>query len=207
MIKAVYGILIREFGELEWWPSDSAFERVVGAILVQQTRWESVEKVVSALKKKGLMTAEALNSVSLEEMEEMVKPVGFHRQKARYLKGVAAYFSARPEKEVFSLPADRLRKEMLSLDGIGKETADAILLYAAHKPRFVVDAYTKRMFGCLGMKGGYDHIQEQFENALGPDLHAYKQYHALIVEHGKRYCNRKNCGECAVARYKAGEKA
>ena len=99
MIKAIYGILIREFGELEWWPSDSAFERVVGAILVQQTRWESVEKVVSVLKKKGLMTAKAMNSVSLEEMEEMVRPVGFYRQKARYLKGVAAYFSARPEKD------------------------------------------------------------------------------------------------------------
>ena len=133
--------------------------------------------------------------------------MGFYRQKARYLKGVASYFSAHPEKAMFSLPADRLRREMLSLDGIGKETADAILLYAADKPKFVVDAYAKRMFGCLGMKGGYEQIQEKFGRVLGEDLHAYKQYHAFIVEHGKRYCNRKKCGECAVARYRAGEKA
>ena len=206
MIKSVYGILAREFGELEWWPADSAFERVVGAILVQQTRWESVEKVLAALKKRGLMEPKALSCISLEVLEELVRPVGFYRQKARYLKGVASYFSSHPEKVAFLLPADRLRRELLSLDGIGKETADAILLYAADRPRFVVDAYAKRMLGCLGMKGGYEHIREKFERVLGEDLHAYKQYHALIVEHGKRYCNRNKCGECAVARYRAGEK-
>ena len=204
MIKAVYGILTREF--LEWWPADSAFERVIGAILVQQTRWESVEKVLEVLKKRGLMMPKALSSVSIEELEELVRPAGFYGQKARYLKGVALYFSARPEKAAFSLPADRLRREMLSLDGIGKETADAILLYAADRPRFVVDAYAKRMLGCLGMKGGYEQIREKFEIVFGEDLHAYKQYHALIVEHGKRYCNRNKCSECAVARYRAGEK-
>lgn len=206
MIKAVYGILTREFGELEWWPADSAFERVVAAILVQQTRWESVEKVLAVLKKSGLMMPKAMSCTPLEELEGLIRPVGFYRQKARYLKGVASYFSGRTEKAVFSLPADRLRMELLSLDGIGKETADAILLYAADRPRFVADAYAKRMFGCLGIKGGYEQIREKFERVLGEDVHAYKQYHALIVEHGKRYCNRKNCGECAVARYRAGEK-
>jgi len=207
MIKDIYRILTREFEDLnsDWWPADSAFERVVGAILVQQTRWESVEKVLAVLKKRGLLTPKAMSSVSLEELEELVRPVGFYRQKARYLKGVASYFSANPEKATFSLPADRLRREMLSLDGIGKETADAILLYAADKPKFVVDAYATRMLGCLGVKGGYEQIQEKFGRALGEDLHAYKRYHAFIVEHGKRYCNRKKCGECAVARYMAGE--
>jgi endonuclease-3 related protein len=131
-----------------------------------------------------------MSSISLEELEGLVRPVGFYRQKARYLKGVASYFSTRPEIAAFSLPPDQLRRELLSLDGIGKETADAILLYAADRPRFVVDAYAKRMLGCLGMKGGYERIQEKFERALGEDVHAYKQYHALIVEHGKRYCNR-----------------
>lgn len=207
MIKAVYDILTREFGDLDWWPADSAFERVVGAILVQQTRWESVEKVLDALKKKGLLTPKAMSSISLEELENLIRPVGFYRQKARYLRGVASYFSAHPEKAVFSLPANLLRREMLSLDGIGKETADAILLYAADKPRFVADAYAKRMFGCLGMKGGYEQIRENIESALGAGLYDYKQYHALVVEHGRRYCNRKKCGECVVARYRAGEKA
>ncbi|HEY3422064.1 MAG TPA: DNA-3-methyladenine glycosylase [Methanocellaceae archaeon] len=206
MIKEVYGILTREFGELEWWPAGSAFERVVGAILVQQTRWESVEKVLAVLDKKGLLTPKTMGFVSLEELEELVRPAGFHRQKARYLKGVASYFSDRPEKELFSLPADLLHRELLSLDGIGKETADAIMLYAADRQRFVLDAYAKRMFGCLGLKGGYGQIQEKFADALGTDLHAHRQCHALIVEHGKRYCSRKRCGECAVARYRAGEK-
>lgn len=206
MIKKIYGILAWEFGELDWWPADTAFERVAGAILVQQTRWESVEKVLALLDKKGLMTPDAMCSIPLEEIEELVRPVGFYRQKARYLRGVASYFSARPEKALFSLPADRLRSELLSLDGVGKETADAIMLFAVGRPRFVLDAYAKRMFGCLGLKGGYGQIQDMFESALGADLHAYRQYHALIVEHGKRYCNRKKCGECAVARYRAGEK-
>jgi endonuclease III related protein len=207
MIKTIYGILAREFGDLNWWPADSAFERIVGAILVQQTRWESVEKVLAALDKKCLMTPEAMNTITREELEELVRPVGFYRQKARYLKGMASYLSRCPEKMLFSLPADQLRKELLSLDGIGKETADVILLYAADRPSFVVDAYAKRMFGCLDMRGGYEQIQEIVENAIGADLHTYKRYHALIVEHGKRYCNRKKCGMCAVARYRAGEKA
>jgi endonuclease-3 related protein len=202
MIKAIYRILSEEFGDLDWWPADSAFERVVGAILVQQTRWENVARVLAALKEKGLMDPKAMSSLSLEELQELVKPVGFYRQKARYLRGVARYFSAHPMKKAFSMPADRLRKEMLLLDGIGKETADVILLYVAGMPRFVVDAYARRMLGCLGIKGNYEQLQEAFEHALGPDLHAYRQYHGLIVEHGKRYCNRKRCGECAVARYR-----
>jgi endonuclease III related protein len=207
MIKKIYGILALEFGDLDWWPANSLFERVVGAILVQQTRWESVEKVIADLDKKGLMTPKAMNSLSLEELEELIRPVGFNRQKARYLKGVASYCSSRPEKTLLSLPADRLHKELLSLDGIGKETADAIMLFAADRPRFVLDAYAKRLLGCLGLKDGYEQIQEKFQDDLGQDIHAYRQYHALIVEHGKRYCNRKKCGECAVARYRAGEKA
>lgn len=202
MIKAIYRILSKEFGDPDWWPADSAFERVVGAILVQQTRWENVARVLDALKKKGLMDPKAMSSLSLEELQELVRPVGFYRQKARYLRGVAKYFSMHPMKKAFALPADRLRKEMLSLDGIGKETADVILLYVAGMPRFVVDAYARRMLGCLGIKGNYEQLQEAFERALGSDLHAYRQYHGLIVEHGKRYCNRKRCGECAVARYR-----
>lgn len=191
-----------EFGELDWWPADSAFERVAGAILVQQTRWESVEKVLGDLKKKGLMDPKAMASLPLEELQDFIRPAGFYRQKARYLHGIASYFSKHPLERAFKMPAGRLRKEMLALDGVGKETADAIILYAAGRPTFVVDSYAKRMFGCLGLEGSYGKLQSALERTLGDDLHVYKQYHGLIVEHGKRYCNKKRCGECAVARYK-----
>ncbi len=204
MIKVTYRLLCEEFGDRweEWWPADSAFERIVGAILVQQTRWENVARVLDALKEKGLMDPKAMSALSLEELQELVRPVGFYRQKARYLRGISKYFSECPMEKAFAMPADCLRKEMLSLDGVGEETADVILLYVAGMPRFVVDAYARRMFGCLGLKGSYGQLQKAFERALGPDVPVYRQYHGLIVEHGKRYCNKKRCLECAVARYK-----
>ena len=203
LIKDIFRLLQVEFGERweDWWPADSAFERVAGAILVQQTRWESVEKVLGELKRRNLIDPKSLVALPEEELQDIIRPVGFNRQKARYLHGIAEYFSKNPLDSAIDMPADRLRKELLSLEGVGDETADVLLLYVAGKPKFVVDAYARRMFGCIGLNGSYRRLQGVFEQALGDDLQAYRQYHGQIVEHGKRYCNKNRCDECAIARY------
>lgn len=181
-----------------WWPAESPFERVAGAILTQQTRWENVDKVLSALRENGLMSPEALSSLPLARLEDMIRPVGFYRQKAVYLKGVAEYFSRHPVGDAHSMPPSRLREDLLGLPGIGSETADAIVLYVAGHPRFVIDAYARRMLECLGIKGNYAELQALFHKALGEDVEKYRRYHAFIVEHGKRYCNKKRCGDCIL---------
>lgn len=202
MIKTLYQMLVEEFGRLKWWPADTDFEVIVGAVLTQQTRWDNVEKVIARLKGAGLMSPEAMSNVPVAELEMIVKPAGFYRQKARRIRHIAEYFGRNPMEEVFMLPDKVLRSEMLKLPGIGNETADCILLYAAGKPSFVIDAYTRRMCRCLGIEGDYHELQEMFEAALPRDLYVYRQYHALIVEHGKRYCLKKKCESCVVSKLK-----
>ncbi len=201
-LKAVYELLNEKLGSPgweEWWPADSCFERIVGAILIQQTRWENVDKVLAVFKAKGLMTPRALASVSTDELEMLVRPVGFYRQKARYLKSVAEYFSRYPIERMRSLPLPQLRKELLALHGVGNETADVIILYTADRPRFIVDAYARRLFGCLGFEG---QLRADYSKCLkkpsAETLKLHKRYHGLIVEHGKRYCNKKKCDTCVA---------
>jgi len=184
-----------------WWPAEGPFERVVGAILTQQTRWENVDKAMSALKENGLLSPEALSSVPLSGLEMIIRPVGFYRQKAVYIKGVAEYFSQHPIEDLHSMPPSRLREDLLGLPGIGNETADVIMLYVAGHPRFIVDAYARRILECVGITGSYDEIQALFKMALGDDVEKYRRYHAYIVELGKRHCNKKRCDCCAVKKY------
>jgi endonuclease III related protein len=198
MIRALYAALSREFDGMEWWPSGSPFETVVGAILVQQTRWESVEKVILSLKERGLLTPEAMSATPLAGLEELIRPAGFYRQKAARLKRIAEYFLSNPD--AFSLSTGDLRRELLGLPGVGEETADAVLLFAAGKPSFVIDAYTRRTLRCMGIHGDYRRLQGMFEEALPRDVDVYRKYHGFLIEHGKRYCNRKKCGDCAVTR-------
>lgn len=203
-IKTLYTILSEEFGPLtDWWPATSPFERIVGAILVQQTRWENVDRVLATLKERDLMSPEALVVLPLEELEQIVRPAGFYRNKAKSLKAVAEYFSENPVEGMAKMPQLKLREELLGLRGIGDETADVILLYVAGKPSFVVDAYTKKLCGCLDITGSYAELQRLFEGALPRNIQVYQHYHALIVEHGKRYCNKKACETCAVKRTQA----
>jgi endonuclease-3 related protein len=199
MIKTLYDELSAEFGRLDdWWPATSDFERVAGAILVQQTRWENVDRVLRELERRGLMSAEAVASLPLEELEQIVRPAGFYRNKARSLQGIARYLAEHPD--TFDMPAGRLREELLSLYGVGDETADVLLLYVAGQPSFVVDAYARRTLQCLGLGGGYRKLQERFHTCLPRDAGLYRHYHALLVEHGKSYCNKKACANCAVKR-------
>lgn len=192
----VYNKLLGQFGHKHWWPADTPFEVAGGAILTQQTKWENVEKAIKNLKKRGCMEAESLSRIELEEIEEMVRCTGFYRQKAKRLKDVSTFFFENPgilEKQV-----DELRDVLLSLNGVGEETADSIVLYAADKPRFVIDAYTRRICRCMGIEGGYSELQSLFEDSIPQDVSMYKEFHALIVEYGKQFCGKKQCTECII---------
>jgi endonuclease-3 related protein len=199
MIKTLYEELHVEFGPQEdWWPAATAFERVAGAILVQQTRWENVDRVLREMRRRDLMSPEAVAALPPDELESIVRPAGFYRNKARSLQGIARYMTENPD--AFSRPAGELRQELLALRGVGDETADVLVLYVAGRPSFVVDAYARRTLKCLGIEGSYRHLQEMFHQNLPADVDLYRHYHALLVEHGKRYCNKKDCSSCAVSR-------
>ena len=131
----------------------SDFERVAGAVLVQQTRWENVDRVLREMRHRGIMSPEAVVALPLDELEAIVRPAGFYRNKARSLHDIARYMSENPD--AFSRPADRLREELLTLRGVGDETADVLVLYVAGRPSFVVDGYARKTLKCLGIEGNY----------------------------------------------------
>ncbi|WP_340820113.1 endonuclease [Methanolobus sp. WCC4] len=194
----VYDLLLDELGPQYWWPADSAFEVIVGAMLTQQTKWTNVEKAINGLKEHDLLEVGSLASADIELLEGLVRCCGFYRQKASRLKGMAGFFAEQGMEQVFSMPVDELRRTMLSLKGVGNETADSIVLYAADKPKFVIDAYTTRMMKCIGIEGNYMQLQRMFEEQLPEDVGIYKEYHALIVEYSKAYCGRDRCNECIL---------
>ncbi|MFZ3058416.1 MAG: endonuclease [Candidatus Methanoperedens sp.] len=194
MMNSIYNKLLNQFGHQQWWPADTPFEVVVGAVLTQQTKWENVERAIRNLKERGLMEPEPLSKAGIEELEMLVRCTGFYRQKANRLKNISAFFSGNPD--LLEKEGAELRNILLSLNGIGEETADSIVLYAADKPSFVIDAYTKRMCKCLGIEGDYGKLQSVFEDSLPRDVPLYKEFHALIVEYGKQFCGKKRCSEC-----------
>ncbi len=194
----VYDLLLDEMGPQYWWPADTAFEVVIGALLTQQTKWTNVEKAINGLKEHGLLEVQALADTDIELLEELVRCCGFYRQKASRLKSIASFFVDQGMEDVFSMPVEELHKTMLSLKGVGNETADSIVLYAANKPKFVIDAYTTRIMKCIGIRGNYMQLQRMFEKELPTDIDIYKEYHALIVEYSKAYCGRNRCDECIL---------
>jgi len=196
----IYNKLLNQFGHKIWWPADTPFEVVVGAILTQQTKWENVEKAIRNLKENGLMAEETVARAEIEKLEGLVRCTGFFRQKAKRLKAVSTFFYENPG--ILDKPVDELRDALLSLNGIGDETADSIVLYAADKPKFVIDAYTKRMCKCMGIEGDYGTLQSLFESSLPRDVPLYKEFHALIVEYGKQFCGKKRCSECVLVENK-----
>ncbi len=188
--------LLKEFGPMHWWPAETPFEVVVGAILTQQTKWENVERAIENLKDRGLLSAEKLSGTDLEELEDLVRCTGFYRQKAKRLRYISAFFFENPD--VLEMEKNELREVLLSLNGIGDETADSIVLYAADRPKFVIDAYTKKICRCIGIEGSYGELQSIFECSLPQDVPLYKEFHALIVEYGKQFCGKKRCAECEL---------
>jgi endonuclease III related protein len=186
--------LLAAYGRQHWWPGDSPFEVIVGAILTQQTAWANVEKALANLRWVGALSTDGIRAASEDDLAVVIRPSGFYRGKARKLKAFVALLDDRFGGNLDSLlaaPGDELRAALLATHGIGPETADSILLYAADRPYFVIDAYTRRIFSRLGLTPAddtYGAWQRLFTRELPPDAALFNEYHALIVEHAKRTC-------------------
>ena len=202
--RRVYRRLLKAHGPQGWWPGQTRFEIMVGAVLTQNTAWTNVEKAIANLKGAGALSPEAIAGAHLRRLAGWLKPSGYFNVKARRLRALCRWLQAEGGTRALARRATpELREALLSVHGVGPETADDILLYAFARPVFVIDAYTRRIFRRLDLIGGdepYEHLRELFERALGPDVQLYNEYHALIVRHGKDICrNRPRCGGCCLS--------
>jgi len=204
MFQKIYKSLYNHFGPQHWWPGEIPFEVSIGAILTQQTSWNNVEKAIDNLKKEKLLDPKKLRDVKNEKLEKLIQPSGYYRQKTKKLKNFINFlwinYDGKLEK-LFDQPIPELREQLLSVNGIGKETADSIILYATNKPIFVIDAYTKRIFHRLGIteEDDYDKLQKIFQKNLPEDTKLFNEFHALIVRLGKDYCKKKpKCEKCPL---------
>lgn len=210
-VELIYTALFNHFGPQKWWPADSPFEVMVGAVLTQNTNWANVSRAINTLKKENILSPTLLQEIPLEVLAEKIQPSGYYNLKAKRLKNLLALI--RKECEQFdnlesflSQDRDVLREKLLTVKGIGPETADSILLYAAEKPIFVVDAYTHRILsrhGLIGEESSYQEIQEFFMDNLPEETSLFNEYHALIVQLGKKFCkkNRPLCRECPLREF------
>jgi len=204
MLQEIYDKLLDHFGNQNWWPADTRFEVIVGAILTQQTSWKNVEKSIKNLKDNDVLEPKKLFNLPIKRLENLIRPCGFFKVKSKRLRSFLEFFVKNYDgnlNEMFELSVDDLRKTLLSVHGIGPETCDSILLYAGDKPIFVVDAYTIRLcerYPIIKSKK-YEEVREFFEKNLPKDVNLFKEFHALIVELGKNYCKTKPlCEKCPL---------
>ncbi len=193
------------FGPRQWWPGETPFEVVIGAILTQNTNWSNVEKAIKNLKTVGKLSPEGIYGLSITALAELIKPSGFFNVKAKRVKAFINWLFSRYEgnlSKMFAQDLQTLRSELLSVKGIGPETADSILLYAGNMPTFVVDAYTHRIFSrheLIPEESTYDDMKSFFEENLPKDVQLFNEYHALLVNIGKMFCKpRKVCEPCPL---------
>jgi len=193
------------FGPQHWWPGDTPFEVMVGAILTQNTSWSNVEKAISNLKVRALLDPEHLDRISERELAGLIKPAGYFNLKAGRLKNLVTLVMAAgggDPPRLLDKPLKELRADLLAVSGIGPETADSILLYAAGYPVFVIDAYTRRILARHDLVKGdetYENLQEFFMQNLSPDPVLFNEYHALLVRLGKFFCKPKpRCAQCPL---------
>jgi endonuclease-3 related protein len=202
-LRKVYETLHGYFGDLHWWPGDSPFEVVVGAILTQNTAWKNVETAIGRLKAGDLLHPARLRHLADQHLADMIRPSGYFRVKTKRMKAFLQFLHQKYHDDLNALFAEDLwglRKRLLSVHGIGEETADSILLYAAGKPVFVVDAYTRRILqrhGFISDKARYADIQALFMTGLPSSVPMFNQYHALLVNTGKQFC-RKHPPRCEI---------
>ena len=218
-IKNILQLFLDYYDPQHWWPVTPAgkfkpeytggpisekqkLEVIIGAILTQNTSWKNVEKAITELNKKDLIDIDKILKVPENELAIIIKPSGYFNQKAKKLKNAAGFLRKYPLTDLEKLELTELRKLLLSVNGIGPETADSIILFAFNKPVFVVDAYTKRIFSRIGLiekDAEYEEIQKFFLKNLDKDAKLFNEYHALIVEHAKRYCRKKPlCDSCII---------
>ncbi|MFO8012012.1 MAG: endonuclease III domain-containing protein [Phycisphaerae bacterium] len=206
-LRAFYDRMLAQLGPQGWWPAETPLEVVVGAVLTQNTNWTNVERAIANLKREDLLDPLALDAIDAERLGEVIRPAGYYRVKARRLKNLMHLVAERFGGDLdalFALSTLTLRETVLGVSGIGPETADSILLYAADRPVFVVDAYTARILYRHGMIDSgvtYEDLQSLFHGALADDVAVYQEYHALLVAAGKDFCKKRapQCDGCPLA--------
>jgi endonuclease-3 related protein len=205
ILEEVYDRLFAAYGPQNWWPGESPLEVLIGAVLTQNTSWANVAAAIDRLREADLLDPHALFALPPEQLEELIRPAGYFRVKARRLRNLLELLVGRYDgslEAMFATGLETLRAELLSVNGIGPETADSILLYAASLPTFVVDAYTYRVFarhGWIDFDADYPTIKDHFESGLDRDVQLYNEYHALLVQVGKRHCRKKaRCDGCPL---------
>jgi endonuclease-3 related protein len=211
-LLAYYRTLFEAYGPQGWWPARTPFEVIVGAILTQGVAWSNVEKAIAALRREGMLDPARMRRASRARLAALIRPAGYYNQKAAKL-GALLRLLERPYgaslRRLLAEPADALRKKLLDVPGIGPETADSIVLYAAGRTSFVVDAYTRRILMRHGLlEGGesYEEVRHAIESSLPRKAALYNEYHALLVRVGKEHCVKRTprCRGCPLERHLRG---
>lgn len=202
-LQRIFAVLTEHYGPQNWWPGDSPFEIMVGAILTQNTAWSNVEKAIDALKQAGALCPDQLLHLPEQDVAGLIRSSGYFNVKARRLRNFCAWYQANGAYEQLNnWSTHELREGLLQINGVGPETADDILLYAFDRPVFVIDAYTRRLFSRLGLLGHdltYETLRREFENSLESDHQLFNEFHALIVIHAKDICKpRPACEQCCL---------
>ena len=205
VLQAAYTALFDHFGPQHWWPAETVFEVIVGAVLTQNTSWKNVDRALENLRAAGVLHLEGLRGLHHEELAELIRPAGYFRLKARRLRNLLDLIHERHDgslERFLATDLQTLREQLLGVNGIGPETADSILLYAAEKPTFVIDAYTHRVakrHGWVEQERDYHGLKEYFEAALPQEVPLYNEYHALLVRVGHEFCKpTPRCEHCPL---------
>jgi endonuclease-3 related protein len=204
-LTEVYQLLFDRFGPQHWWPGETQFEIIAGAILTQNTNWANVKKAIANLKSAHLLTAEKLYHLDLSQLAELIRPAGYYNIKAKRLKNFVNWLFQKYDGQLTNLEdlnTGQLRAELLAIKGIGPETADSILLYVFNREIFVIDAYTARIacrHGLIQPDADYEQLRELFQSNLPQDSQLFNEYHALLVRLGKEFCRPKaKCSACPL---------
>ena len=205
LLLNIYRKLYKTYGPMHWWPGETPFEVMVGAILTQNTSWKNVEKAIQNLKERKVLHVRGIHQLKSSQLASLIKSSGYFRIKADRLKAFVNFLIEDYDGELKRLMkegVEPLRQKLLDVKGIGPETADSILLYGLKKPIFVVDAYTKRILsrhGIISEKASYDEVQRLFMNHLPPDGRLFNEYHALLVHLAKTLCKKTpRCDICPL---------
>jgi len=204
-LHKIYDRLFNEFGPQHWWPAETDFEVIAGAILTQNTAWKNVKQSIAVLRQNGILSFEGIHGLPVEELAPLIRSSGYYNQKAKKLKEFCLHLANRWQGDLvrfLSQDMEALRLELLNIRGIGPETADCIVLYAGYHPSFVVDAYTYRIFSrhsWVYEDLGYEELRSYFMDSLEPDVPFFREFHALMVRTGHLFCRKKPlCSSCPL---------
>lgn len=205
LLRQLYRRTFKHYGPLNWWPGETPFEVMVGAILTQNTAWTNVEKAIRNLKRHHLLNPQKLLKLPPKTLARLIRPAGYFNVKTKRLRHFLQFLMAEYGGNISRMrcrPTAELREKLLAVNGIGPETADSILLYALGKPVFVIDAYTQRILSrhyLIKKETSYEALQDFFVRRFKPDVSFYNEYHAQLVNVGKDFCRKKpRCDQCPL---------